>query len=394
MTQNQNTQRTGDRIFFLDNLRTFMIFLVVLLHAGITYESSGIPAFFWIVDDPATNDLSGLLNLVLDIFVMSTIFFIAGYFTPVSLSRKTGWKFISSKFKRLMIPWLIAAFTLLPLYKVIFLYSRGLPQEHWTTYFHWTNGIWNQNWLWFLPVLFLFDLLYLAGFQAKISFPKVNLWGAVAAALIVGFMYTLSIQIFGLQGWTKTFLVDFQNERLLVYFLVFLLGAHAYRLKIFDSKPKSRKLYLAVSSLAWIPILGYVFLVLVAILKPGTRIISAFGDAVLMQATFCLSLLSMIYLLVQTFRYYFNRQGGLLRALNDSSYGVYIVHVVVLGGIALVLLNVTLPSLLKHLTLTFTTFAVSTILVLLYKRSLSPVSRSWSKPKTTAEPLTQREMAG
>ena len=37
----------GNRIYFLDNLRTFMIFLVVLYHAGGVYESSGIWASYF-----------------------------------------------------------------------------------------------------------------------------------------------------------------------------------------------------------------------------------------------------------------------------------------------------------------------------------------------------------
>ena len=56
----------GNRIYFLDNLRTFMIFLVVLYHAGGVYESSGIWASFWLVDDPSTNNLSGILNLIIE----------------------------------------------------------------------------------------------------------------------------------------------------------------------------------------------------------------------------------------------------------------------------------------------------------------------------------------
>ena len=31
----------SNRIYFLDNLRTFMAFMVVLFHAGGVYESSG-----------------------------------------------------------------------------------------------------------------------------------------------------------------------------------------------------------------------------------------------------------------------------------------------------------------------------------------------------------------
>ncbi len=48
-------QRTN-RIYWLDNLRTFIILLVILGHAAGVYESSGTWASFWIVDDPSTNN--------------------------------------------------------------------------------------------------------------------------------------------------------------------------------------------------------------------------------------------------------------------------------------------------------------------------------------------------
>ena len=174
MSRSEKTREIGcaSRIHWLDNLRTFMVFLVVLCHAGGVYESSGVWASFWIVDDLATNDLSGLVFLVLDIFMMPTIFFISGYFVPLSRKHRSAWAFLRSKFKRLIIPWALAVLTLVPLYKVMFLYSRNLPQAHWTSYFHWSNGIWNQNWLWFLPVLFLFDVLYLFGPKSKIRLHK------------------------------------------------------------------------------------------------------------------------------------------------------------------------------------------------------------------------------
>ncbi len=124
MNDKEKSTSRGNRIYFLDNLRTIIIFLVVLYHAGIVYESSGFGAWVWIVHDPATNDLVGILSfLVIDIFVMATIFFISGYLTPMSLKNKNGWAFLKAKFKRLMVPWIIAVLTLIPLYKIIFLYS-------------------------------------------------------------------------------------------------------------------------------------------------------------------------------------------------------------------------------------------------------------------------------
>jgi fucose 4-O-acetylase-like acetyltransferase len=220
---------TRQRIHFLDNLRTFIISLVVLCHAGGVYESSGIWASFWIVDDPATNNQSGLVNIVLDIFMMPTLFFISGYLAPASLEGGKKWAFIKAKSRRLLLPWIIAVLTLIPLYKVIFLYSRGLPQEHWTTYFHLSNGIFSQSWLWFLPVLFLFNILYVLLSKARIRVPDISLKSAILRAFLLGFIYSLAMDILGLEGWTKIGVLDFQNERLLIYFMAFLLGALCFK---------------------------------------------------------------------------------------------------------------------------------------------------------------------
>ena len=81
-----------------------MVFLVVVIHCGWVYEDSGIGAFFWIVDDPAVNRISGTVNMVLDIFVMATVFFISGYVTPLSLGSKSKWVFLKTKLKGLWFP--------------------------------------------------------------------------------------------------------------------------------------------------------------------------------------------------------------------------------------------------------------------------------------------------
>ena len=97
-------QDADTRLVFLDNLRTAMVFLVVLYHAGVVYESSGFFAPFWLVDDPSTNDLVGLVNVVIDIVAMPAIFFVSGYLAPLSLRGRTGRAFLTRRFRRLMVP--------------------------------------------------------------------------------------------------------------------------------------------------------------------------------------------------------------------------------------------------------------------------------------------------
>ena len=65
MTDKEQGVTNRYRIYFLDNLRTFMIFLVVLYHAGIVY-GSGYRDFaltYWLVADRSTNDIADLMNL-------------------------------------------------------------------------------------------------------------------------------------------------------------------------------------------------------------------------------------------------------------------------------------------------------------------------------------------
>ena len=56
---------SNERIHWLDNLRSFMIFLVIVLHASVVYEKTGMGAFWWIVIDPSTSDVPGIIFLIL-----------------------------------------------------------------------------------------------------------------------------------------------------------------------------------------------------------------------------------------------------------------------------------------------------------------------------------------
>jgi len=329
---------------------------------------------YWIVDDPSTSDLPGLLNLILDLFVMPTIFFISGYFTPASLERRGSWPFLKAKFRRLILPWIIALFTLIPLYNLLFLYSRGLPQESWTTYFHFSNSTISMSWLWFLPALFLFDCLYLLVWNLKLPIARLRLGWAIAAVFLSGYAYSVAVSALGWTGWTKTPLIDFQNEKLVPYFLVFLLGALCHRLGTFDTTKRNMKLYIAVNATAWIPINIYVVVLLNFFLRPGQYIVSEDIDVLLLWFGFHLSMLSLLYCAVTTFKYFFNRQGRLGRELGKLSYNVYIIHVAVIGIFALALLKTDIPAILKYPILALATYAGSNLIVFAYNKIRVPFS--------------------
>ncbi len=372
--QNSNIMKT--RIYFLDNLRTFLILLVVVLHSGLVYEA--VLQNSWIVVDPVKNNNIGLIRMYLDLFVMFSIFFISGYFVPSSAKKQNSFSYLKSKFKRIMIPWLIAVLTLIPAYKFIFLYSRGLPQEEWFTYFHWferagtdlsfyaNNPI--QNWLWFLPVLFIFQAIYLGLYKAKLLNFNISLKTAVIATLILGSAYGVFISSVGLNGWYHSALLHFQRERLLVYFLSFLLGTLCYKLKVFTGEKMNRKMYIVSNVVVTFSLGIFTAAALNTffnIIDPQRQyyFISEFGDRVVYYTSGLISMLALLHVLTYAFRKSLNKTNALLNELSKNSYSVYIIHVIVMGVIAVTLLDFQAPAFLKFVILSILTFVLSNMMI-------------------------------
>lgn len=358
-----------------------MILLVVVLHAGIVYES--ILENSWIVSDTDKSNSIGLIRMYLDLFIMFVIFFISGYFIPESLKRKSNLEFLRSKFKRIMLPWIIAVLTLIPAYKAIFLYSRGLPQEEWYSYFHFFKRAGTdlyfyannptQNWLWFLPALFLFQVVYLVMHRTKILKVNITLKTGIVLTLVFGVLYSMLISTTGLKGWYHSYIMDFQRERLPIYFLVFLLGSLSNKLNALAPGKKERKLYI-LSNVALTISLGVYTAVALNLffnlVDPGRNyyFISSFMDRVIYYTTALLSMFSFLHILIYAFRSYINKENRIMAQLNRSSYQVYIVHVPVLGVIALTMVGFPLPGMVKFLILAALTFTMSNLLVLAYRK--------------------------
>lgn len=355
------------RIEFLDNVRTFVIFLVVVFHAGWVYESSGIGAFFWLVDDYSSNQVADVVNLILDIYIMSTLFFVSGYLAYPSLVAKGWYPFIRSRFRRIMVPWLVAVVTLVPMYKFIFLYSRNIPQEDWTSYFHFNNGIFSQSWLWFLPLLFLFNMVFVLFTKMRFRESDQDLRNATLFVFSVGFLYSVGMDMFSLSGWTKTMLLDFQNERILIYFLYFLLGAICFKKNVFQQTQLSKRFYLCIFCTLWIPLSTYVFLTIHRFLHPDSFVVSKTVDMLICWSTFHLSLMGLLYLTLNTFRFFLPNKGKIGKILSDNAYGVYIIHVIIIGLIATSMLSLALGSLVKYAILALSTFLLCNLMVFLYQ---------------------------
>jgi len=70
------------RLFFIDNLRTLMIVLVVVQHLSVTYGGEGLWYYKEGQADMLTSSLLSIHNGIVQSFFMGMLFLLAGYFTP------------------------------------------------------------------------------------------------------------------------------------------------------------------------------------------------------------------------------------------------------------------------------------------------------------------------
>jgi surface polysaccharide O-acyltransferase-like enzyme len=222
--------RAVTRNFAIDRTRTFLTLVVLIHHAVIPYTWYGhTDPKFWIGFD--------CVVLATDSFFMAMFFFLSGLFVWPSLRHKSPGSFFRDRFLRLGLPFVIAAFTIIP----IAYYAIELRQHPTTgfTEFWWkmvTAGPWPSGPLWFLWVLLAFDLtasllyrlspnlldpinrLSLRGFDKPVEFFLVM----VAVTMI---LYVPSRLYFGVNHWFELGPFSVQASRVLLYAAYFFLGA-------------------------------------------------------------------------------------------------------------------------------------------------------------------------
>lgn len=148
------------RIFFLDNLRVLLAFLVVLDHAAQLY----VPGSAWVIpSEPASPLESFIITMFLILissFFMGLFFMISAYFVPSSLERKGAAMFMKDRLVKLGVPILIFMFGVFPGIGYV-LYYYGLYNQ--------PQPLITFGNLWFLALLLLFSAACVAFWRVKKS---------------------------------------------------------------------------------------------------------------------------------------------------------------------------------------------------------------------------------
>lgn len=314
------------RLHFSDNLRTWMVILVVLQPLAVIYNTG----------------LLTLFQMLNSAYFMGLLFLLSGYFTPGSFERKGTWQFLKDRLLRLGVPTLVYAFILSPIARIGTHGQQAFADNT-------TASLFALGPMWFAVMLPVFDLGYLAWHMAmknrperpvavnrpKLSFRTVALF---MLALVAGsFLLRIAIP-YGMS------IIGFPSlEHLPQYLSFFLIGILAYKRDWLRSIPGS------IGQLGFVlAVLATVILFPVALVGSGSAFI---GHGSWQSAVFALwdsiFAVGMSLALVTFFRHFVNGGKKLGRFFSHHSFTVYVIHAPILVFLALALRGLQMQMLLK-----------------------------------------------
>jgi glucan biosynthesis protein C len=343
---------TTNRLLFFDIVRNLAMLSVVLYHVAGAYSTV---APYWPVHDGSSIVADGIRELF-DVFMMPVFFFLAGYFTLPSLYRQGLWRFLTGKFRRLGVPWLLALFVIIPM-SLHFTRVKANPDlvhqpfwQYWMTYVAdfgtFRIGLLsvdktNQMHFWFLSLLLTFFTAFCLFYALRGRVPKpfsgaslinepvskksilrVFLLAALTAS--VGY-FAVTLMTPDISWVTVDLLWQFQPGGLVLYIACFALGTFAYSRQWFagDGLPDRLSILVPIG-----------LLLTVAFFLIGRDIFAHPLDSNLLPLGLLLAFsvvrtflcLAILVLFIAYARTYWNRLSAFNQRLAANSYNIYLVH--------------------------------------------------------------------
>ena len=318
----------GQRLYFLDNLRAFIVLLVIMFHVAMGYTTWKLE---WWVNDSQQNALFDLFVLATDVYIMPVMFLIAGYFAPPALQRHGSVAFLRGKLRRITLPWVAGVLLFAPLiaYSAVLNGTVAPPTylSFWANQFF--GAYYQQAHYWFLGVMTGFFLLFtvLQAPKPSRAIAPENTEGPSATffslfALLTASLFFLMNLFFTSDAWVNVkYIFMIQPVRIGVYFCYFGLGAYAWQRAWFTRRGyrPSLPLWGIMAVISLLVFLGYrVKFTLAPVLSLPVKA----GHATVF-AVFCLTA---TMALVAFFQRYGDSRARLWRKLAANSYGIYFVH--------------------------------------------------------------------
>jgi peptidoglycan/LPS O-acetylase OafA/YrhL len=334
------------RFGYLDNLRSFVIFLVIVTHTMVTYSGFG-GWYYKEVDSASLNLVSrivfGLYGSFSQAWFMGILFFLAAFFATKSLAKRGPAAFVRERLFRLGVPLLIYMFVIDP-FIGYFIMDYGHMRETYNVLQFYAGYLASLRWggstgpLWFVEALLLFSLPYAAWRAirpaAKTASNPPRVVTMILIILATG-LAAFSIRLFQPIG---TSVANLQLCYFAAYIALFLLGLHAGERRWLESFPERR-------GTAWFTVVLAVGIPLWFVIMVGggaARGGNLFSGGLTWQSfayAFWESFVAIGFSLglIAFFRKFLNVENGFTRLLAQNSFGIYMFHAPILITISLLL---------------------------------------------------------
>ncbi|WP_106766699.1 acyltransferase family protein [Paenibacillus faecalis] len=324
------------KIFYLDNIKVFLAFLVIFFHTNSSYGGEGGWYYIEASNDEISKSILTFINALFQSFFMGLFFFISAYFTPRSYDNKGFHSFLKGKVMKLLIPALFYFFVLNPL-----CISLVNPQPYLSSL-----GFYNT---WFIVALLYFYIIYAlvrkwtGGHTLTASFP--NKGGVLVYILVIGVLNFLTRLVF---STNELYIHDFSLGYFPQYIVLFWLGTVAYRngwLEHINSQIVSFYFRVSLVSLLTLPI---VFL----ISDLYADDFSAFYGGMTWESLYYsfwepFTGVGIMMKIVYVFKSKLNFTTSWLGKLSRSSYAIYIIHAPVIVSLQLALKTIPVHLMIK-----------------------------------------------
>ena len=380
------------RLLYIDNIRIFVITLVILVHVAVTYGPVGIWYYYERTLLLSTYSL-GFFASFSQAFFMGLLFMVSSYFILPSYNKKGANLYIKDRLKRLGIPLLFFTAIIGPFLLYIQTLIFKVEQVSFTSfyqnlkeirffYFYYDfiikNKVFEMGPLWFVFTLLIFTLIFIAVIQiikrlknvksidwnTNLNFPQnyklfISILVLAAATFLVRLKWPIGSNFYALQ-------FCFFPQ----YIFMFIAGIFAYINNWFEKiNHKKAVLWLVVLIIA---ILSWPLIILFSGAFEGADITILAGGFHWQAFTYALwesvVCVSISIVLIYYFREKLNHQNKFFKTLSDSAYAVYIIHPLIIIPLAYALMAFELHPLLKFLIVSIVGVPLSFLLGSLIKR--------------------------
>jgi glucan biosynthesis protein C len=338
------------RVEFISRYKGLLATLVVLIHTGITYGGIGSWDFVEAHDVLWLSVLTTTINSFSQSFVLGAFFFISAYFLPRSLAKKGPARFLLDRLIKLGIPYLLYYFLIMPVLVALGDWGEGGPFGL-GSYIHDCNS----GPLWFIEALLLFTLIYLiirlvrGSSDRKLFTPGLPSRSAILTYILVAAVLGFTARLVFPIGWT---LHNLQLGFFPMYIILFAAGIKAGEERWLD---RIAELRLA----PWLPIAVVGMVLYLPIMILGGALTNEgkpfLGGVTWQAATYALweaavgTSLFIITLVLVARRQW--RSTGAGASFAGASFGIYLMHAMVIIPLAVAMQPLPLHPALKWIML-------------------------------------------